>query len=125
MKRASKNRIRKGELLFGELHDRATFLKLEPQRQHNVWKILPALEGVQLIVFFCAIREILKREIYKANKQFFSPLENEPQKRRAAKVRTWKFESGRFDLQIVIGTLSNVLRSNAPPNATRKRRHTD
>jgi hypothetical protein len=34
-------------------------------------KILAASQGVQLIVFFAAIREILKKEIYAADKERF------------------------------------------------------
>jgi hypothetical protein len=33
-------------------------------------------DGVQLIVFFAAIREILKREIYRADKKTFRCSEN-------------------------------------------------
>jgi hypothetical protein len=39
-----------------------------------VEKILPAGESVQLIVFLCAIREILKKEIYAADKGYFCAL---------------------------------------------------
>jgi hypothetical protein len=39
-----------------------------------VEKILPAREGVQLIVFLCAIREILKKEIYAPDKEYFCAL---------------------------------------------------
>lgn len=37
----------------------------------NAWKIWAARRGVQLIVFFAAIREILKKEIYRTDKQGF------------------------------------------------------
>jgi hypothetical protein len=51
-----------------------------------------------LIVFFAAIREILKREIYGRDKQSFAPYEN---KRGVPAVRGLPIEScefGRFDL---------------------------
>jgi hypothetical protein len=39
-------------------------------------KLLPAREPVQLIVFFAAIREILKKKIYEVDKRRFFLIEN-------------------------------------------------
>jgi hypothetical protein len=41
---------------------------------NSVCKILRSNQCVQLIVFFAAIREILKREIYRRDKQSFCSL---------------------------------------------------
>jgi len=37
-------------------------------------KLFRSRRGVQLIVFFAVIREILKRKIYRADKGFFCPM---------------------------------------------------
>jgi len=61
-------------------------------------KVLATGVRVQLIVFFAAIREILKREIYGRDKQSFATYEN---KRGVSAVRGLPIEScefGRFDL---------------------------
>src|SRR5438045_2450368 len=42
---------------------------------NDVWKILRTRGGVQLIVFFGAIREILKKEIYGCDKERRSAIE--------------------------------------------------
>jgi hypothetical protein len=43
-------------------------------RPRSVCKLLVPEGSVQLIVFFGVIREILKREIYGSDKQFFCPM---------------------------------------------------
>jgi hypothetical protein len=61
-------------------------------------KVLRSEGAVQLIVFFAAIREILKREIYRGDKQSFARYEN---KRRVSAVSGLRMEScefGRFGL---------------------------
>jgi hypothetical protein len=61
-------------------------------------KVLGTGGRVQLIVFFAAIREILKREIYSGDKQNFARYEN---KRRVPALRWLPMEScefGRFGL---------------------------
>jgi hypothetical protein len=61
-------------------------------------KVLGTGGRVQLIVFFGAIREILKKEIYGADKQNFGRDEN---KRRVSGVRRREvrsFKYGRFGL---------------------------
>jgi hypothetical protein len=66
--------------LFGNhLHGYATRLALPIHATHRVndgWKILRAERPVQLIVFFAPIREILKKEIYGRDKEFFLNGEN-------------------------------------------------
>jgi hypothetical protein len=53
-------------------------------------KLLRQNRSVQLIVFFAAIREILKREIYRVDKQSFAPYEN---KRGVSAARGLRMES--------------------------------
>jgi hypothetical protein len=51
-----------------------------------------------LIVFFAAIREILKREIYRVDKQSLACYENKRQVPTAAELKTKSCEFGRFAL---------------------------
>jgi hypothetical protein len=57
-------------------------------------KLLRQNRSVQLIVFFAAIREILKREIYGRDKQSFVRYEN---KRGVSAVRGLPIESCEFE----------------------------
>ena len=61
-------------------------------------KILRAGECVQLIVFFAAIREILKREIYRLDKQSFRRNENKRQVPDVSDPEARSCEFGRFNL---------------------------
>jgi hypothetical protein len=61
-------------------------------------KLLRIEECVQLIVFFAAIREILKREIYGADKQWSGFYENKGPIPRISDEIATDFESVQFGL---------------------------
>ena len=65
---------------------------------NSVCKILRSNQCVQLIVFFAPIREILKREIYRADKQCFLCNENKGLVGIVSRSFTWNHESVGFGL---------------------------
>ena len=65
-------------------------------------KVLATGGRVQLIVFFGAIREILKREIYGGDKQNFRRDENKSRVTAMKRVKTESHEFGTFGLWIHI-----------------------
>ena len=64
----------------------------------NVCKVLPAGGHVQFIVFFAAIREILKREIYRGDKDYFLRNENKGPDRAPDVNQVRKHKSEAFNL---------------------------
>jgi hypothetical protein len=64
--------------------------------------VLRSSGGVQLIVFFAAIREILKREIYRADKQSFRCNENKEQMGIRVERRPANHEFGSFGLWMLV-----------------------